>query len=166
MFPGFESFDILGGDDVLIHGVVGGQGPPLLLLHGNPQTHVMWHRVAAGLAKHFTVVASDLRGYGDSSKPRGTPDHATYSKRVMAEDQVAVMSELGYPRFFVAGHDRGARVAHRMALDHPDCVAKVALYGSGSKKKRKTGVNWPSWRTPQALLMPRPSPAKRSGAWI
>jgi haloacetate dehalogenase len=107
--------------------VHGGSGPPLLLLHGYPQTHVMWHKVAPLLAKDFTVVAADLRGYGDSSKPPGGGDHAGYSKRAMARDQVEVMSSLGFETFAVAGHDRGGRVAHRMALDHAGRVTKVAL---------------------------------------
>jgi len=107
--------------------VTGGDGPPLLLLHGNPQTHIMWHKVAPRLAQHFTVVATDSRGYGDSSKPKGKPDHSNYSKRALALDQVEVMEALGFARFHVAGHDRGGRVAHRMVLDHPDRVTKVAF---------------------------------------
>lgn len=105
----------------------GGSGPPLLLLHGMPQTHVMWHKVAPALARDFTVVATDLRGYGDSSKPPTAPDHEPYSKRAMARDQVAVMARLGFERFAVAGHDRGGRVAYRMALDHPERVTKLAV---------------------------------------
>lgn len=105
----------------------GGDGPPLLLLHGYPQTHVMWHKVASLLMRDFTIVATDLRGYGDSSKPDGGPDHAGYSKRTMAQDQVEVMSQLGFERFLVAGHDRGGRVAHRMTLDHPRRVTKLAV---------------------------------------
>ncbi len=104
-----------------------GQGPPLLLLHGYPQTHVMWHKIAPALAERFTVVLTDLRGYGDSAKPPGGDNHEAYSKRAMARDQVEVMAALGFGQFAVAGHDRGARVAHRMALDHPDCVTKLAL---------------------------------------
>ncbi len=107
--------------------VTGGEGPPLLLLHGYPQTHVMWHKVAPALARNFTVVASDLRGYGDSLKPETDADHAPYAKRAMARDQVEAMAALGHERFFVAGHDRGGRVAHRMALDHPDRVLKIAV---------------------------------------
>lgn len=105
---------------------VGGSGPPLLLLHGNPLTHVSWHKVAPALAEHFTVVAPDLRGYGDSSKPEGGGDHAAYSFRAMADDNVRVMQHLGFDRFQVAGHDRGARAAFRMALDHPDKVERLA----------------------------------------
>jgi len=110
-----------------IHVRQGGGGPPLLLLHGYPQTHVMWHKIAPALAKDFTVTAADLRGYGDSSKPPGGDGHAAYSFREMAQDQIEVMASLGYERFFVVGHDRGARVAHRMILDHPDCVDKAVL---------------------------------------
>ena len=105
---------------------VGGSGPPLLLLHGNPLTLVSWHRIAPSLARHFTVVAPDLRGYGDSSKPPGGPDHAAYSFRAMGDDNVEVMHQLGFERFAVAGHDRGARVAFRMALDHPGQVSAMA----------------------------------------
>jgi haloacetate dehalogenase len=105
----------------------GGAGPPLLLLHGYPQTHVMWHRVAPLLAQRFTVVCPDLRGYGDSDKPPGGGDHAAYSKRTMAQDQLEVMDALGFERFAVAAHDRGARVALRMALDHPDAVSRLAI---------------------------------------
>jgi len=110
-----------------IHLVTAGSGPPLLLLHGYPQTHAMWHRVAPRLAAEFTVVAPDLRGYGDSGKPDGGVDHVGYSKRAMAADQVEVMARLGFERFAVAGHDRGARVAYRMALDHPGRVSRLVL---------------------------------------
>ena len=104
-----------------------GSGPPLLLLHGYPETHVMWHKIAPRLAERFTVVLTDLRGYGDSAKPPGGDDHAAYSKRAMAQDQVEVMAALGFERFAVVGHDRGARVSHRMALDHPERVTKAAV---------------------------------------
>ena len=110
-----------------INAVRGGDGPPVLLLHGYPQTLAMWHLVAPRLAEEFTVVAADLRGYGDSSKPEGDPDHVTYSKRAMALDGVEVMEALGFASFAVVGHDRGARVGHRMALDHPEGVTKLAV---------------------------------------
>jgi haloacetate dehalogenase len=125
----FEGFELLRVDTGRIQVRVrhGGSGPPLLLLHGNPQTHAMWHLIAPRLAEDFTVVATDLRGYGDSSKPPTMPNHSPYSKREMAKDQVEVMRELGFERFSVCGHDRGGRVAYRMALDHPDRVAKLAV---------------------------------------
>ncbi|MFL6655609.1 MAG: alpha/beta fold hydrolase, partial [Sulfurifustis sp.] len=126
MFPGFRQMRIKRGD-IEINARIGGRGAPLLLLHGYPQTHVMWHKIAPRLAEKFTVVAADLRGYGDSSKPQGLPDHSNYSKREMALDQVEVMRLLGFERFFLAAHDRGARVAHRLALDHPERVQKLAL---------------------------------------
>jgi haloacetate dehalogenase len=107
--------------------VTGGSGPPLLLMHGNPFTHLSWLKVAPTLAREFSVVATDLRGYGDSEKPPGGEDHSGYSFRAMAQDQVEVMAALGYDKFFAAGHDRGARVLHRMCLDHPDKVARAAI---------------------------------------
>jgi len=126
LYPGFESRRIA-TSGAEIHCIVGGSGPPLLLLHGYPQTHVMWHRIAPRLAERYTVVCSDLRGYGDSSKPGGGTDHAGYSKRAMATDQVEVMRALGFTCFRLAGHDRGARVAHRLCLDHRDAVLRVAM---------------------------------------
>jgi haloacetate dehalogenase len=105
----------------------GGKGFPVLLLHGYPQTLMMWQKIAPLLAQDFTVIATDLRGYGDSGKPRGEADHSNYSKRVMAGDQVELMSRLGYEEFYLVGHDRGGRVAHRLALDHPERVKKLAL---------------------------------------
>jgi haloacetate dehalogenase len=126
MFAGFESERIDVGD-VTINVRRGGAGPPLLLLHGYPQTHAIWHLVAPELAERHTVVCADLRGYGDSDKPAGDPDHAAYSKRTMARDQLSVMRALGFERFAVAAHDRGARVALRMSLDHPQSVARLAL---------------------------------------
>ena len=129
MYEGFERFEIQTSDpEVTIVGRVGGRGPAVLLLHGNPLTHVHWHLVAPRLAQRFTVVATDLRGYGDSSKPRGRADHSNYSFRRMAQDQVDVMRHLGFEQFAVAGHDRGARTAFRMALDHPDRVTKFASF--------------------------------------
>jgi haloacetate dehalogenase len=126
IFTEFQQ-QILDADGINIRIRRGGSGPPLLLLHGNPQTLFMWHRVAERLAARFTVVAADLRGYGDSGKPPTTDDHAPYSKRAMAADQVTVMRRLGFDEFFVAGHDRGGRVAYRMALDHPTRVKKLAV---------------------------------------
>ncbi|MDE1009805.1 MAG: alpha/beta hydrolase [Paraburkholderia fungorum] len=121
MFEGFTDASTY-VDGIRIHAIKGGSGPALLLLHGHPQTHAIWHKVAPALAGHFTVIAADLRGYGDSGKPRGTADHANYSKRRMALDQVELMHSLGFASFAVIGHDRGGRVAARMALDHPDAV--------------------------------------------
>ena len=126
MFEGFETRRIE-TERAAIHLRLGGKGPPLLLLHGYPQTHVMWHKVAPALAERFTVVAADLRGYGDSGKPPAGDDHGGYSKRAMAQDQVEVMAALGFARFSLVGHDRGARVAHRLALDHPARVEKLAV---------------------------------------
>lgn len=126
MFEEFKSAMIDTGE-AAIRVQYGGNGPPLLLLHGHPQTHVMWHRIAPRLAQDFTVVCPDLRGYGDSSKPATTPDHEPYSKRAMARDQIAVMQQLGFAQFFVTGHDRGGRCAYRMALDHPERVLKLAV---------------------------------------
>ncbi len=127
MFEGLIATDIE-TSGARIHLRHGGDGPPLLLLHGNPLTHVSWHKIAGRLAEHFHVVATDLRGYGDSVGPEdGGPNHINYSFRAMAQDQVEVMEALGFREFLVAGHDRGARTAHRMCLDHPDRVRKAAL---------------------------------------
>jgi haloacetate dehalogenase len=126
LFPAFETEDVATAG-ARIHLRRGGSGPPVLLLHGHPETHAMWHRVAPRLAEDFTVVAADLRGYGDSGKPPSAPDHEPYSKRVMAGDMVEVMSSLGFDRFSVAGHDRGGRVAYRMAIDHPGRVERLAV---------------------------------------
>jgi haloacetate dehalogenase len=124
--PGFKTFRVQ-TTGASINGVIGGQGPPLLLLHGAPLSHITWRMVAPELAKSYTVIAADLRGYGDSSKPPDVPDHSNYSKRVMALDQVEVMKSFGHDRFAVIGQDRGGRVAHRMALDHPEKLTKVAV---------------------------------------
>jgi haloacetate dehalogenase len=126
VFEGFETADVDTGE-ARIHVRRGGSGPPLLLLHGYPQTHAMWHLVAPALAEDFTVVAADLRGYGESSKPPTTVDHWPYTKRAMARDQVAVMHALGFDRFAVCGHDRGARLGYRLALDHPARVTRLAV---------------------------------------
>jgi haloacetate dehalogenase len=125
-FPGFKAFKVE-TTGAVINGVIGGQGPPVLLLHGAPQTHLSWRLVAPKLAEQYTVVVPDLRGYGDSSKPADGESHVNYSKRAMALDQVEVMRHFGFDRFPVIGHDRGGRVAHRMALDHPTRVAKLAV---------------------------------------
>lgn len=126
MFEGFVRTEIE-TSGARIHLRHGGKGPPLLLLHGNPQTHVCWHKVAGRLAEHFHVVAADLRGYGDSSAPEAGPGCVNFTFRAMAQDQVEVMQALGYDSFFVAGHDRGARTTYRMALDHPERVKRAAL---------------------------------------
>jgi haloacetate dehalogenase len=125
-FPGFTLDEVMVKDGP-IRLRRGGSGPPLLLLHGNPQTHAMWNAVAPELAKRFTVVCPDLRGYGGSLKPPATPDHAPYAKRTMARDMVELMEGLGHTRFLIGSHDRGARVAHRLALDFPDRVEKLAV---------------------------------------
>lgn len=126
LLPGFR-WQTIEVNGVKIRTATGGEGPPLLLLHGHPQTHLTWHKVAPRLAERFSVVATDLRGYGDSGKPEGGEGHGNYSKRAMAADQVAVMRSLGHRRFRLVGHDRGARVSHRLALDHPDAVEKLVL---------------------------------------
>ncbi len=166
MFEGFTNQRIK-ASGATINLVHGGKGPPLLLLHGYPQTHAIWHRTAPELAKQFTVVAADLRGYGDSDKPHGLPDHGNYSKRAMAKDQVEVMHALGHEAFFVVGHDRGARVAHRMALDHPASVRKLAvldivptrtMYQNVSREFAKAYYHW------FFLLRPEPIPETLIGA--
>jgi len=166
IFDGFQRTRIRTGD-VAINVLHGGNGPPLLLLHGYPQTHVMWRKAAPSLARTFTVVASDLRGYGDSDKPRGLPDHSNYSKRIMANDQVAVMAALGFERFAVAGHDRGGRVAHRMALDHPERVQRLAvldivptrtMYARTTREFAKAYYHW------FFLVQPEPFPETLIGA--
>jgi haloacetate dehalogenase len=126
MFEGFERFTIK-TTGAVITGVKAGAGSPVLLLHGYPQTHVMWHKVAPRLAQEFTVIAPDLRGYGDSSKPADGDNHFGHSKRATAQDQVEVMEQLGFKQFAVVGHDRGGRVAHRLTLDHAERVAKLAV---------------------------------------
>jgi haloacetate dehalogenase len=126
MFPGFQKQKRqVNGVDISFR--VGGTGPGLLLLHGHPQTHVIWHKVAPRLSEHFTVVAADLRGYGDSSRPVADDEHRNYSKRAMALDNLELMNSLGFEHFSVLAHDRGARVAHRLALDHACAVQRLAL---------------------------------------
>ena len=168
MYEGFRRFEIQTSDpEVKIVGRVGGKGPAVLLIHGNPLTHAHWHLVAPRLARDFTVVATDLRGYGDSGKPATDAEHAPYSKRVMAADQVAVMRSLGYDRFLVVGHDRGARVGHRMAVDHPDAVAKLAvldiaptlaMYEKTTEAFARAYWHW------FFLILPAPVPEKMIGA--
>jgi haloacetate dehalogenase len=126
LFPSFERKRVRTSGAV-INLVHGGEGPPVLLLHGYPETHAMWHKVAPALARNYRVVCADLRGYGDSSKPKGLPDHSNYSKRAMAKDMAEVMSALGHERFHVVGHDRGARVGHRLARDHGERVRSLAV---------------------------------------
>lgn len=126
MFKGFETFKINTGE-VEIFGRKKGEGEPVLLLHGYPQTHHMWHKIAPRLAEKYTVILTDLRGYGESSHPRGETNHSNYSKRKMAEDQVNLMKQLGYNTFNLIGHDRGARVSHRLLLDYPEIVNKCVL---------------------------------------
>lgn len=127
MLEEFRSSTLAGASDTDIHVTVGGNGPPLLLLHGYPQTHVMWHKIAPALARRFTVVMPDLRGYGASAKPPGGADHSSYAKRTMAQDQIKVMSALGFARFQAVGHDRGGRVLHRLCLDHPGAVQRAVM---------------------------------------
>ena len=166
MFDGFQRAMIDVGE-VAIRARYGGSGPPLLLLHGHPQTHVMWHLVAPRLAEDFTVVATDLTGYGESSKPPTTPDHEPYSKRAMARVQVAVMQQLGFDSFFVAGHDRGGRCAYRMALDHPERVRKLAVLDivpTGEALRRADmafGLGYWHWFF---LAQPAPFPERLIGA--
>jgi len=166
VFEGFQ-LSTIGADGVAIRARIGGSGPPLLLLHGNPQTHVMWHKVAPALARRFTVVATDLTGYGMSGKPPSTPDHAPYSKRAMARDQVVVMRQLGYQRFLVAGHDRGGRVGYRMALDFPEVVEKLAVLDivptgeAFARGGREFGLGYYHWFF---LAQPAPLPERLIGA--
>ena len=125
--PGFTPSRITTSGGVTIYAIKGGSGTPLLLMHGAPLTHYTWRDVAQRLAEEFTVIATDLRGYGDSSQPQGLPDHSNYSKRAMAQDQVEVMRHYGFEKFAIVGQDRGGRVGHRMALDHPDAVTKAVF---------------------------------------
>jgi haloacetate dehalogenase len=126
LFPAFVSRNVT-TSGARIHLVAGGTGPAVLMLHGYPETHAMWHKVAPKLARDYTVVCADLRGYGDSSKPKGLPDHSNYSKRAMAQDMAEVMTRLGHRQFHLVGHDRGGRVAHRLARDHGSRVRSLAV---------------------------------------
>jgi haloacetate dehalogenase len=149
-FPGFDVMP-LPANGVTIHTLVGGSGPPVLLLHGAPQSHLSWAEVAVALARDYTVVATDLRGYGWSSKPEGGENHVNYSKRTMAQDQVDVMQMLGFREFALFGHDRGGRVARRLTLDHPERVSKLAvldivpahyLYANTTRDFAESYVHW------------------------
>ncbi|MES3009538.1 MAG: alpha/beta hydrolase [Pseudomonadota bacterium] len=166
-FEGFETqrFEVPGAS---IHARFGGKadGPPLLLLHGFPQSHVLWHRVAQRLANDYFLVMPDLRGYGDSSKAPGLDDHGNYSKRAMAADMVAVMDALGIGRFYLCGHDRGGRVAHRLAVDHPTrvkklCVIDIAptldMYNATDMAFARAYYHW------FHLIQPRPVPETMIG---
>ena len=170
LFPGFRS-ELVHTSGADIHAMVGPKrdAPALLLLHGYPQTHAIWHKIAPRLAGRYNVVASDLRGYGDSGKPMSGPDHAEYSKRTMARDQVELMRSLGHERFFLAGHDRGGRVAHRLAVDHPERVAKVAvldiaptlaMYEKTSEAFARAYWHW------FFLILPAPRPEQMIGRAI
>ena len=156
---------IIGETDIAFR--MAGDGPPLLLLHGFPQTNVMWHKIAPSLAENFTVIAADLRGYGDSSAPGSTPDHATYAKRAMANDMISLMHSLGHDSFMVAGHDRGGRVAHRMARDHAERVSRIAvldiaptaaMYGQTDMRFATAYYHW------FYLIQPAPLPERMIGA--
>ena len=140
MFEGFTQKRIE-TSEVVINLVQGGSGPPVLLLHGYPQTHACWHKIAPRLASRFTVVCADLRGYGDSSKPASDAEHYAYSKRAMARDQAEAMLALGFERFSVVGHDRGARVAHRLALDYAERVSRLALLDIVPTRKTFASMN-------------------------
>src|SRR5579884_965774 len=177
MFEGFQ-LSMIDTGEAVIRVRYAGHGPGLLLLHGHPQTHVMWHKIAPRLAQHFTVVAADLRGYGESSKPPTTPDHEPYSKRAMARDQVEVMRQLGFEQFFVAGHDRGGYCAFRMALDAPERVRKLAVFGNipiGEAFRRTTrefALGWYHWfffaqpELPERLILENPDNYYRLGERI
>jgi haloacetate dehalogenase len=166
LFPGFAVHD-LDTRGARVHARVGGRGPPLLLLHGYPQTHAIWHRMAASLAARFRVVAADLRGYGDSEKPPTAPDHSPYSKRAMAQDLVEAMGLLGFDSFHVAGHDRGGRVGHRLAVDHParvrsltvlDIAPTLTMYEQTDMEFARAYYHW------FFLIQPEPLPERLIGA--
>jgi haloacetate dehalogenase len=165
--PGFDHATIETEPGVSIHARSAGRGSPILLLHGHPQTSSTWHAVAPALAEHHRVVLMDLRGYGASAKPPSGPDHATYSKRAMAQDAVSVMRALGHARFAIVGHDRGGRVAHRLAMDHPDAVERIAvldiaptlhMYETADRRFAEAYFWW------FFLIQPEPLPERLIGA--
>ena len=166
LFPGFRLLDVAtSGARIRVR--TGGQGPALLLLHGYPQTHALWHKLADRLSRRFTLVCADLRGYGDSEKPPTDAEHAPYSKRAMARDMAEVMAALGHQRFFVGAHDRGARVGHRLALDHPGRVARLATLDIAPTREMYAGTGdafarayW-HWFF---LIQPAPFPERMIGA--
>jgi haloacetate dehalogenase len=165
MFDNFES-QVVTVDGTDIACVVGGSGPPVLMLHGFPQTRAMWARVAPQLARHFTVVCSDLRGYGDSAKPVCLPDRSNYAFRALAADQVGLMNRLGFKRFHMVGHDRGGRTGHRIALDHPDAVLTLTVmdivptYAMFMDTNRKVAGAYWHW---YFLALPEPFPERLIG---
>jgi haloacetate dehalogenase len=162
LFPGFEKRRIR-TSGATINLVTGGEGPPVLLLHGYPETHAMWHKVAPRLARDYTVVCPDLRGYGDSSKPRGLPDHSNYSKRAMALDMAEAMESLGHLAFHVVGHDRGGRVGHRLARDHGRRVRSLTVLDISPTLKMYQSTNMAFARAYYHwffLIQPAPLPEK------
>jgi haloacetate dehalogenase len=166
MMEGFARTEIKTSGATIVT-VRGGKGPPLLLMHGNPFTHLSWHKFAPRLTQEFTVVATDLRGYGDSSKPPGGKNHENYSFRAMAQDQVEVMASLGFKKFMAAGHDRGARVLHRMCLDHPNVVERAAILDIIPQHHLFNHISKP-WATFSwhwfFNIQPAPMPEKMMGA--
>jgi haloacetate dehalogenase len=166
VFAGFRATS-LQLDETTIFARVGGTGPPLLLLHGFPETHLMWRDTAVALAPRFTVVAADLRGYGQSGRPVSSADHSPYAKRAMASDMVQVMKRLGFERFMIAGHDRGGRVAYRLALDHPSEVSKVAVLdviptaAAWDRADARLALGFWPW---SLLAQPEPLPERLIGA--
>lgn len=162
MFEGFESRHIP-TRETTIHLKIGGSGPPVLLVHGYPQTHVTWHKVAPVLAQHFTVVVPDLRGYGDSAAPEPDDEHRAYSKRAMAQDFADVTTHLGFERFLLAGHDRGGRVSYRLALDHPERVERLAVLDMVPTLDTAERTDWSQARSSYHwyfLAQPSPLPEK------
>jgi haloacetate dehalogenase len=177
-FPGFRT-QVFPVEGVNIHAFIGGAGPPLLLIHGAPQSAIMWQDVALGLAKQFTVIAPDLRGYGRSDKPAHGGPAGDYSKRRMAADMIAVMTALGHARFFLAGHDRGARVARRLAKDHPNAVEKLAIldivptahiYANLTQSRASNLWHWfaliQTYPAPELLLGPQAAAFVRGAALL